>query len=219
LQPEFWHDRWRKGQIGFHQSAVDGHLRQHWPALKLAGNSRVFVPLCGKSLDLLWLRERGHSVVGVELSAVALESLCMEQGIPARRRILDGFDVYETQNLQLYRGDFFSLTPTLLGCVSAVYDRAALIAWPLEQRAAYVAHITALTMPGTQILLITMEYPQTQMQGPPFSVTADDVERLYAAHYSIQELSKHDILASEPRLRSRGVTQLHETCYRLTRLP
>jgi thiopurine S-methyltransferase len=218
LQPEFWHDRWRKGQIGFHQSAVDGHLRQHWPALKLAGNSRVFVPLCGKSLDLLWLRERGHSVAGVELSSVALESLCMEQGIPARRRILDDFDVYETQNLQLYRGDFFSITPTLLGSVSAIYDRAALIAWTPEQRAAYVAHITALTMPGTQILLITMEYPQTQMQGPPFSVTADDVDRLYAAHYAIQELSKHDILASEPRLRSRGVTQLHEMCYRLTRL-
>jgi thiopurine S-methyltransferase len=219
LQPEFWHDRWRKGQIGFHQSAVDGHLRQHWPELNLAGNSRVFVPLCGKSLDLLWLRERGHSVAGVELSSVALESLCMEQGIPARRRILDDFDVYETQNLQLYRGDFFSITPTLLGSVSAIYDRAALIAWTPEQRAEYVAHITALTMPGTQILLIAMEYPQSQMQGPPFSVTADDVDRLYSDRYAIQELSKHDILASEPRLRSRGVTQLHEVCWRLTRLP
>jgi thiopurine S-methyltransferase len=178
----------------------------------------VLVPLCGKSLDLIWLRERGHFVVGVELSAVALESLCMECGIPARRRILDDFDVYEAPSLQLYRGDFFLLTSTLLGSVSAIYDRAALIAWPPEERAAYVAHITALTPPGTQTLLITMEYPQTQMQGPPFSVTADDVDRLYAANHAIQELSKHDILAGEPRLRSRGVTQLHEVCYRLTRL-
>ena len=218
MQPDFWHNRWRKGQIGFHQSAVDGHLRQHWPELKLADNDRVFAPLCGKSLDLLWLRERGHSVVGVELSAVALESLCMEHGIAARRRILDEFDVYEAPHLKLYRGDFFSLTRTLLGSVSAIYDRAALIAWPPEQRAAYVSHITALTLPGTQTLLIAMEYPQTQMQGPPFSVTAGDVDRLYAGNYAIQELSKHDILASEPRLRSRGVTQLHEVCYRLTRL-
>ena len=219
MQPDFWHNRWRKGQIGFHQSAVDGHLRQHWPELKLAGNSRVFVPLCGKSLDVLWLRECGHSMVGVELSNLALESLCMEHGVPAKRRILDDFDVYEALNLQLYRGDFFSLTPALLGSVSAIYDRAALIAWPPEQRAAYVEHIAALTLPGTQTLLITMEYPQTQMQGPPFSVTADDVDRLYAANHAIQELSRHDILAGEPRLRSRGVTQLHEACYLLTRLP
>ncbi len=110
LQPEFWHERWRVGQIGFHQSAVDQNLRDHWPALGLTGGSRAFVPLCGKSLDLLWLREQGHSVAGVELSAVALESFCLEHGIPARRRTLDHFDVYEAANLQLYCGDFFALT-------------------------------------------------------------------------------------------------------------
>ncbi len=98
-------------------------------------------------------------MTGVELSAVALESFCMEQGIPARRRTLEGFDVYEAPNLQLYRGDFFALTPELLGACSAVYDRAALISWTPELRAAYVAHIAALTAPGTQTLLITMEYP------------------------------------------------------------
>lgn len=218
MQPEFWHERWRAGQTGFHQSAVDRNLREHWPQLGFANDSRVFVPLCGKSVDLLWLRERGHSVAGVELSAVALESFCMEHGIPAMRRTLDHFDVYEAADLQLYRGDFFALTPQLLGSVCAVYDRAALISWAPELRAGYVAHIAALTGPGTQTLLITMEYPQTQMKGPPFSVTADEVERLYAHSHTIQELSKHDILATEPRLRSRGVAQLHEVCYRLIRL-
>jgi thiopurine S-methyltransferase len=106
----------------------------------------------------------------------------------------------------------------LLGSVSAVFDRAALISWAPELRAAYVAHISALTSPGTQTLLITLEYPQTQMTGPPFSVTADDVEHLYARSHAIQKLSKQDILAHEPRLRSRGVSQLHEVSYRLTRL-
>ncbi len=119
---------------------------------------------------MLWLRERGHSVAGVELSAVALESFCMEHGIPARRRTLDDFDVYEAADLRLYRGDFFALTPELLGGFAAVYDRAALISWTPELRAAYVAHLSSLTRPGTQTLLITMEYPQAQMQGPPFSV-------------------------------------------------
>jgi thiopurine S-methyltransferase len=178
----------------------------------------VFVPLCGKSVDLLWLRERGHSVAGVELSAVALESLCMEHGIPAKRRLLNDFEVYEAENLRLYCGDFFALTPELLGSVPAVYDRAALISWKPELREAYVAQVTALTSPGTQTLLITLEYPQAQMSGPPFSVGAGDVNRLYARNHAIQELSKHDVLANEPRLRSRGVTQLYEVCYRLTRL-
>jgi thiopurine S-methyltransferase len=142
----------------------------------------------------------------------------MEHGVPAKRRILDDFDVYEAAKLRLFRGDFFALTPELLGSVSAVFDRAALISWTPELRATYVNHITELTNPGTQTLLVTMEYPQEQMKGPPFSLSADDVERLYAPHHEIRELSRQDILANEPRLRSRGVAQLHEVCYRLTRL-
>jgi thiopurine S-methyltransferase len=217
LQPDFWHRRWQIGQIGFHQSAVDRHLERYWPDLRLAGGSRVFVPLCGKSLDLLWLQERHESVTGVELSSVALESFCVEHGVPARRRVLDHFDVYEASNLRLYRGDFFALTPELLGPVSAVYDRAALISWVPEARAAYVEHLATLTGPGTQTLLVTMEYAQSQMAGPPFSVSADEVDRLYAGSHAIQRLSREDILANEPRLRARGVTELHEACYRLTR--
>ncbi len=217
MQPDFWNKRWQTGQIGFHQSAVDRHLKRYWPGLGLARGSRVFVPLCGKSLDLLWLQEQHESVTGVELSAVALESFCMEHGVPARRRVLEHFDVYEASKLRLYRGDFFALTPELLGPVSAVFDRAALISWAPELRAAYVAHITALTNPGTQTLLVTMEYAQAQMTGPPFSVGPDEVKRLYAGSHAIQLLSKEDTLANEPRLRSRGLTQLHEVCFRLTR--
>jgi thiopurine S-methyltransferase len=218
LQPQFWHDRWRTGQIGFHQSAVDRHLRRHWPELGHSNSSRVFVPLCGKSLDLLWLRERGHSVAGVELSALALESFCMEQGVPARRRTLDSFDVYEAERIELYRGDFFELAPELLGTFSAIYDRASLISWTPELRSAYVAQVATLSKPGTLTLLIVMEYPQAQMPGPPFSISAEDIDRLYSETHAIQQLSRQDILANEPRLRSRGVTQLHEVCYRLTRL-
>jgi len=218
LQQEFWHERWSTGQIGFHKNAVDRHLQQHWPSLGIASDSRVFVPLCGKSLDLKWLCERGHSVAGVELSAVALESFCMEQGIAARRRTVGGFDVYEAAGLQLYRGDFFALDEELLGEISALYDRAALISWTSEMRPAYVEHLAALTRPGTQTLLVTLEYPQAQMSGPPFSIDAGELARLYSRRHAIEELARDDILASEPRLRSRGVTRLHEVCYRLTRL-
>jgi thiopurine S-methyltransferase len=217
LQPEFWQRRWQSGQIGFHQSAVDRHLRRHWPELHVPSGSRVFVPLCGKSLDLHWLWQRGHSVAGVELSAAALESFCMEQGVLAKRRTIDGFDVYETDRLQLYCGDIFKLSAGLLGALSVVYDRAALIAWPPELRAAYVAHLSTLTQAGTQTLLITVEYAQEQMSGPPFSVGSGDVDNLYSANHAVQELSRQDILADEPRMRARGLTRLQEVCYRLTR--
>jgi thiopurine S-methyltransferase len=217
LQPEFWHERWRMGQTGFHQSAVDRNLRQYWPELGVPIHGRVFVPLCGKSLDLLWLCERGHFVTGVELSSVALESFCMERGVPAKRRVAGDFDVYEAPNLQLFRGDFFALTRELLGPIPSVYDRAALISWTPELRAVYVNHITELTTPGTQILLVTMEYPQAQMTGPPFSMPAEDIHQLYARNFDIRWLGRQDILSSEPRLRGRGLTELYEVCYRLTR--
>jgi thiopurine S-methyltransferase len=217
MQPEFWRARWHAGQIGFHQAHVDRLLARHWRELGLHPGSRVFVPLCGKTLDLLWLRDNGHSVVGVELSAIALEAFCMENGVPARRRATPDFEVYEAANLELYCGDYFTLSTEQLGNVAAVFDRAALISWTRELRAPYVEHMAKLTPPGTQILLVTLEYPQTQMAGPPFSVAAREVADLYANDFEIRELSRDDVLSSEPRMRGRGVTQLHEVCYRLTR--
>jgi thiopurine S-methyltransferase len=218
VQPDFWLDRWRTAQIGFHQAAVDRHLKAYWPRLMLPANSRVFVPLCGKSLDLLWLQTSGYAVIGVELSPLALESFVMEHGIAARRRVIADFDVYEADGFTLFCGDYFKLTPALLGSVSAVYDRAALISWTPAARESYVKHLALLTNPGTQTLLIAVEYPQEQMKGPPFPLTRDEIEGLYASQYSIEELGRHEILELEPRLKARGLTELREVCYRLTRL-
>jgi thiopurine S-methyltransferase len=218
MQPDFWHERWRTGQIGFHQFSADRNLTHHWSALHLAKGGRVFVPLCGKSLDILWLRDHGHSVLGVELSVIALEAFCMENGIAARRRVQGEFEVYEAPALQLYRGDFFALAPALLHDVTAVFDRAALISWTPELRAPYVEHLSALLRPGAQMLLVTLEYPQAQFPGPPFSVTRDEVERLYSSNFRIREIARQDILANEARLRARGVTELFEIGYHLVRL-
>lgn len=218
MEPQFWLNRWRNGQIGFHQSSVDRSLQHHWPDLNVRSpGGRVFVPLCGKSLDMLWLRDRGHVVVGVELSAAAVEAFCMENGIPARRRVREAFDVYQAENFEIFRGDFFRLRSPDLGEISAAYDRAALISWAPELRSAYAEHIATLLKPGTPMLLITLEYPQTQMPGPPFSVTPEDVQRLYTRNFDIREIARRDILANEARLRSLGVTSLFEVCYRLVR--
>jgi thiopurine S-methyltransferase len=164
------------------------------------------------------LQDQGHPVVGVELSTIALEAFCMENGVPARRRVLDQFDVYEAADLQLFRGDFFAFTPALLGEVAAVYDRAALISWTEELRVAYVSHLAALMSSGTPMLLIVMEYPQAQMSGPPFSIPREEVARLYSRDFEIREVDRQDILAHEPRLRARGITELIEVSYQMVRL-
>jgi thiopurine S-methyltransferase len=217
MQAEFWHERWRTGQIGFHQTTVDASLRRLWPRLNLGKGRRVFVPLSGKSLDLIWLRDQGYAVVGVELSAAAIEAFLMENGVPARRRVQGNLEIYESPDLTLFRGDYYELTPAHLGEVAAVYDRAALISWTPKLRDAYVEHMAKLLSAGTQMLLITLEYPQSQMSGPPFSVDADEVHRLYRPSFEIQQISRRDILASEPGLRERGVRELTEVCHHLTR--
>ncbi len=218
MRPEFWHDRWRRSKIGFHQTSVEANLVRHWPGLGLHPGDRVMVPLCGKSLDLLWLAALGHAVVGVELSDMALQALCLENGIPARRRLGGPFGRYDAPGLSLLQGDFFDLTHACLGNVSAVYDRAALISFDPELRAAYVAKLTELTVTGTETLLIALEYPEWQTAGPPFSVDAAEVERLYGRNHSIHELERRDILENDPRMRARGVTSLVDVCYRLKRL-
>lgn len=141
----------------------------------------------------------------------------MENGILARRRVLGVFDVYEAAGLRLFRGDFFAMTPDLLDAVAAVYDRAAAISWTEELRTAYVAHLAALLNPGTHLLLTAMEYPQAEMSGPPFSLSRDEVTRLYSPYFEIHETSREDVLENEPRLRARGLTTLAEVCYHLRR--
>lgn len=217
MEPQFWHERWRTGRIGFHQPTIDCSLQAHWPRLQMGQESHVFVPLCGKSLDLLWLSDQGHSVTGIELSATAVEAFFLENGVAARRRVEDGFDVYATERIRLIRGDFFALTPALLGRTEAVYDRAALISWTPSLRAPYVEQLASLLASAARMLLITLEYPQSQMAGPPFSVTRDEIMRLYSSQFSIQELARQDILACDARLRSAGVTELFEVCYLLVR--
>jgi thiopurine S-methyltransferase len=212
-----WQQRWRSGRIGFHRNEVALSLSQFWPRLNLPLGSSVFVPLCGKSLDLLWLAARPHEVVGLELSEIGLESFFMENGVLARRQTCQGFNEYTAPGLRLLQGDFFELTPQILEPVAAIYDRASLIALPEEWRGRYVEKLAEITAPGTQTLLVTLEYPQREMAGPPFSVDSLSVNRLYSAHHKIQELDRADILASDP-LRSRGITRLHEVHYHLTRL-
>jgi thiopurine S-methyltransferase len=217
MRPDFWLDRWSQGRIGFHNPHVEPRLERRWRDLKLPLRCPVFVPLCGKSIDLSWLVSQGHEVTGIELSNIAVQAFFAENGIPARRRIFPDFDRYEAPHLSLLQGDFFRLTTEVLGHVSAVYDRAALVSWSPELRDAYVQHLTAITATNTSIFLITVEYTPIELPGPPFSIDFNEVARLFAKEYSIRILDRDDVLHAEARMRARGAATMHEVCYQLQR--
>lgn len=216
MDHEFWHQRWRENQIGFHQETVNPHLLAHWDRLGIAEDATVFVPLCGKSLDMVWLAER-YRVLGVELSPRAVEDFYSEQGLTPERRTEWPFVVYEGEGVTLMCGDFFALEPAHTADIAAIYDRAALIALPPHMRVDYAARLTELAPGGIVMLLVTLEYDPSQMNGPPFPVEPEEVESLYGAGWRIESLQQDDILDSEPRFRARGLTRFSEHLYRLTR--
>ena len=218
MEPDYWHQRWRVGQTGFHQSLVEPNLEKYWPSLALNAGASVLVPLCGKSRDLTWLAVRGHRVLGIEYSPVAIENFFLENGLAARRRAAGAFEELSDGPVRILRGDFFDLTAEKSNAFEAVYDRAALIALPPEGRRRYAQHLTTLSPPGSQMLLIALEYPQHQAAGPPFSVPEEEVNSLYGAGYSVEMLSREDTLHQEPRMRAKGVTEMSQVCYRLRRL-
>ena len=212
---DFWHERWQANLTGFHQSEANNYLVRYWPQLNLPKDSRILVPLCGKSLDMLWLCEQGHKVVGIEVSQIAIETFFEENGLtPAIHEESFGHR-YAVDQLELLCADFFSLTQEEIGAVSAFYDRAALIALTPAQRAAYASHLTRLIGDGTTGLLITLEYNQLQMSGPPFSVRREEVGRLFESNYTIEQLFQFDALEDNEKFREKGLTELTEHAYHL----
>jgi len=214
MDPDFWHHRWRKNEIAFHQQDINTHLQHFWNRLELKPNECIFVPLCGKSLDLLWLAGQGHPVLGVEISRLAVESFFRENQLNPQIRQAERFEVWQADTFTLLCGDFFALVPADLSDVASVYDRASLIALPPAMRQQYARHLTALLPPSASVLLVTLEYPQDAMQGPPFSVEEPEVKALYENAYDIERLYVHDALPENPRFHDR-LSRLEEKVYLL----
>lgn len=216
MEKEFWLERWERAEIGFHQDEVNPYLKQFWQEMKVEAEGEVFVPLCGKSLDMVWLRGQGCTVQGVELSPIAVREFFHEQGWSPEREVGSMFEHYAADGIGIACGDFFDLTREDLAQVSAVYDRASLVALPPEMRERYARHLVHILPSGARILLITFDYPQDQMSGPPFAVSEETVRALYGAHADIRLLASADVLDQNPRFRQRGVSRMRENVFLLT---
>jgi thiopurine S-methyltransferase len=217
MEADFWLQRWQEGQIGFHRHDVMPLLQKHWPSLQLPEGSRVLVPLCGKSLDMHWLAAQGHRVLGVELSPLAVMQFFEEAKLEPVRTTSRYGEHFSAGTVEIVLGDAFCLDPALLADVAGVYDRAALIALPPDMRLRYRDTVYAALPAGCQGLLITVEYPQSEKAGPPFSVVQSEVEGLFAAPWRHTLLERRDILDQEPRFREEGLSALETAVYRLRR--
>ncbi len=192
MDERFWRERWRENRLGWHQPQAHPMLVRRLPEFAPPAGSRVFLPLCGKTLDIGWLLGQGFRVVGAELVETAIQQLFAELGVEPKIEQAGPSLRYSSDGIDVFVGDLFELTAETLGPVDAVYDRAALVALPPEMRPAYAAHLAEITGRAPQ-LLITFEYDQGLMEGPPFSVPEDEVRALYSAAFEIEPLESVDV--------------------------
>jgi thiopurine S-methyltransferase len=212
MEPAFWQKRWADNQIGFHRTDVNPFLQAHWHTLALAEGSRVLVPLCGKSLDMVWLAGQGHRVLGVELSRRAVEDFFREQGLAAQVSQQGEFEVWRSAEVEVWCGDFFALRAEDVADCKGLYDRAAVIALPQPMRAQYMAHLAQVLSTGCQGLLLTMDYEQQLLDGPPFSVPDDEVRQGYAGG-KVQVLDEREVIEESPKFLQAGVASVLERVY------
>lgn len=192
MEPDFWHQRWQSNRIGFHESETNALLVKHIDQLQLKKNSRIFIPLCGKTLDISWFLSQGYRVAGIELNQQAVDQLFSELGLQPDIKRVGELLHYSNKRIDIFVGDIFNLGNEILGDVDAIYDRAALVALPPKMRMQYSGHLAAITNNARQFL-ICFEYDQLEMQGPPFSINAIEVKIQYTHIYDIKLIETIDV--------------------------
>lgn len=192
MEANFWHQKWEKNEIGFHQTKPNALLAKYFGTLSLAKDARVFLPLCGKTLDIAWFLSEGYRVAGAELSETAIKQLFAELGLSAKVTDAGPLKHYSAKDIDIFAGDIFDLSADTLGPVDAVYDRAALVALPVDIRASYAKHIAKITERAPQFL-ITFVYDQSVMAGPPFSIERTDLDRYYGQSHELTLLETANI--------------------------
>jgi thiopurine S-methyltransferase len=213
-----WERRWSEGRIGFHEDRVNWALEKYARAVFPDPTSRILVPLAGKSVDLRWLEARGHTVVGVELVELAVRSFFDEDGRTPEVQPLEGVQGtrFLAGRIEFFAANIFDVRRTHTGLAGGLFDRAALIALPQVERARYVEHLGTLLAPGAPLLLVTLDYDEGAMSGPPYRVPEEEVRALFAGRGEIEVLESRDALPSNPRFEERGLRRLVETVYRFT---
>ena len=215
MQAEFWLKKWELGETGFDQRTVNEILESCWPAVEAPADATVLVPLCGKSLDMRWLAEQGHAIVGVELSAVACQAFFDTIERVPRVSTARSLRAWIAEPYRILQGDFMIATTADIGAVSFFYDRAALVAMPPDMQPGYTRHLLSLVPSGATGLVNCLEYPPEEMQGPPFSIGETRLRELLGAKCRLRRLLSREIETKGTALEGRGLDTVTETAYRV----
>jgi thiopurine S-methyltransferase len=216
MEADYWRQRWEEKNIPFHEGRVNGYLEIYFERLKCKRGDRVFVPLCGKSLDMKWIGDQGCEVLGVELSSIAVTEYFRENESEYRCSPEPPFNVYRGGGATLLCGDLFDMGSAHFQGINAIYDRAAYIAFDVDQRRRYAEFFCAMLPESAPVLLLTLEYPQALMDGPPFSVGEAEVRERFAPRYHVVHLETRDIIQKQPRFQERGLPELLAHAFILT---
>ncbi len=217
MDTKFWNERWNNNQIAFHLPTVNPYITDFLSTFKLTDNAQIFIPLCGKTLDIAWFASQQYKVLGIECSDKAIDDFFNEQQLSPNVKQVTPYNHYSSTNIELLNGDFFNLNSDLLKNVSLVYDRASLVALTEDLRKKYVNLLTQLLPISADIFLITLEYEQSIMSGPPFSVSHQDVIQMYQPAYQVELLHESDVLNDYLKFKERGLTYLTESVYKISR--
>lgn len=212
MQSEFWHNCWQNQRIGFHQSEVHPLLPVLLSQVSWDRSKAIFAPLCGKSLDLWWLTQQGH-VIGAELSELACQQFYREQGQSCSVSTQGNFQRFSHSAAEIWQGDYFALKPEQLGAIGLIYDRAALIALPAQMRIDYVSQLKNLCPGPVTLMLLSLEYPQDHMSGPPFSVDEAEVRSLFSFAESTELVAIRNLTGRPFAQRQFNLTSLIEKAY------
>lgn len=207
-----WIARWKDGETGWHKGETNARLIKFIDCLQLNKSDTVFVPLCGKSQDMIYLLQQGYKVIGVELSALAIDAFFNENSITYTVQQTSKFSVYNANNIRIFCGDYFDLDAGHLDAVNAVYDRASLIALPADLRVRYAQHLYDIMQSDCRILLLTLNYPQSQISGPPFAVDEMALNLLFD-RFKCQQLQCFDDIKNEPKYLRAGVDFIEKATY------
>jgi thiopurine S-methyltransferase len=211
-----WHDFWsREGNPGFHEEEGNSYLKQFLPQFDLNPGDHIFLPLCGKTVDMLWLANQGFTVSGVELSEVAVKAFFEESELDYKVESMEDFNCYYSDKIRLYHGNFIDLKTWQLSSCKLVYDRAAMVAIEPDIRHLYSQHMLRIIPDASAMLMILLEYDQNIVSGPPFSVTQSEVDSYYGQHFQLETLLHEEMIDKEPRWRERGLLSFKETVLKI----
>jgi thiopurine S-methyltransferase len=218
MEHSFWEGRWLDNQIGWHQSDTERLLLLYGKSLNLKAGSSVLLPCCGKSLDLKYFSEQGYPVTGLELSEVACSSFFEENSLEHTIEKRGDFKHFISEKITLIQGDLFAFDESGFK-FDFIYDRAALIALSKEQRRAYAKKIISWIKPAGHMFLISLEFDESKKPPPPHSVSEEEIHELYEEHFSIEALTREDVLAESEKFKLAGIESLDETTFLLKGRP